>query len=228
MIARNEDALRKGMTHAAMWITAFYVLAGAIGLMGVVAVPGLDSGDMLTGAILERSGFGVFGIVAGGVILFGIVAASLSSVDSQFLALGAGACRDIFLNVFNYSLPDKEQLILVRLIMFVMGVAAIGMALDPPRLVIQLNVLAAAGPLILLPTAVVGVIWPRRVSGFVPLGSIFMGLAAFFILYSVFGNDGIQGWNIGLISGMLATLVFAGLVGVDMARTERPANDWRV
>jgi solute:Na+ symporter, SSS family len=215
MIAKDTDELRKAMYVAPVFIFSWYFLAAVIGITGLISVPGLTSGDLLTGTLLKSQEQYLWGAIAGGVVLFGILSASLSSVDSQFLALGAGASRDVFNNFFGYQLSDSEQIKLVRVVMVVIGIAAIVMAVNPPRLVIQLNVLAAAGPMVLLPTALCGVLWPQTLRSWVPTASIIIGGVCFVVLHAIYGNDGLGGWSAGFISGLAAIMIFAIGAGLD-------------
>ena len=208
MIAKDNKALRKGVQTASLVIFAFYALAAIIGICGLVIEPSLDSGDKLTGVLLDQASTNFIGALIAGTILFAIISASLSSVDSQFLALGAGATRDIFKNLLKFELTRPQQMATARAVMFFIGLAAILMAMDPPRLVIQLNILAASGVLLLMPTTISAVFWPKRFSALVPFMSILFGVVTFFVLFYLNGANGFYGWNSGVIAMLVSTIIF--------------------
>ncbi len=208
MIAKNKTELRRGVVSAPWVIFAFYSLAAIIGIIGIFIEPSLDSGDKLTGILLSKTNEHILGSILSGIVLFSFISASLSSVDSQFISLGAGTARDIFQNMLKYKLNDQKQMLVGRSIMAIVGGAAIIIAFDPPRLVIQLNIMAASGVMLLLPTIIGGVFCPLKYKVTVPFISIGSGIIAFvFFAFTENGRE-ISNWNAGVLATVVSTTTF--------------------
>lgn len=210
MIAKNEREIVKSMPVAALLIVLLYSSAAVIGLIGSVVAPGLESGDQLVGHLLSQAPglLGPWGMLAGGIVISCILASSLSSVDSQFLALGASATRDIAANVFQLELSETAQLRMARIVMIAIGCAALLLALDPPQLIVQLAVFAASGTMALVPTFVGAVALKRRPPESVAVASIVFGFGGFLGLVFWLGPNGYNGWHPGVMSLGIATLVY--------------------
>ena len=210
MVAKDNITLRESMPIAAGLIFLLYLSAAIIGLAGAAVVPGLDSGDKLVGTLLSTMDQRVLGlaVLIGGVIIACIIASALSSVDSQFLALGASAVRDVAQGVFGIRLNDREQIFGSRLVMAVIGLGAVFLALDPPQLMVQLAVFAASGTMPLVPTFIGAACLSRPAKPEVALWSIALGMLTFALFVIWRGADGFEGWHPGVIAFLVSAVVY--------------------
>ena len=73
------------------------------------------------------SSHGVFFAIVAGVILAGILAATMSTADSQLLAAASSVSQDITAEFMGVKLDEKKSLLLAR--MTVIGIALVGLVL---------------------------------------------------------------------------------------------------
>jgi SSS family solute:Na+ symporter len=221
MIAEKDEYVGRSMWIAGLIIFLLYICAAGIGLLGLAIEPGLESGDLLSGKLLNRAEqpLGLGGAVIGGVILAAVIAAALSSVDSQFLALGASAARDVLGKAIGLELSDVAQLRVIRLVMLFIGIGAVIMALDPPPLIVQLAVFATSGTMVLVPTFAGAVLLHRPPRAGWALASIGIGFLLFSCLMFTVGVEYFWGWHPGVIAFAASLLVYGlGAVVAPMAK----------
>lgn len=210
MIAEKDEYVARSMWIAGLVIFLLYICAAGIGLLGLALEPGLESGDLLSGRLLHRAEqpLGIAGALIGGVILAAVIAAALSSVDSQFLALGASAARDVLGKAIGLELSDAAQLRVIRLVMLFIGFGAVVMALDPPPLIVQLAVFATSGTMALVPTFAGAVLLRRPPKAGWALASIGIGFFVFIVLMFTVGVEYFWGWHPGVIAFGVSLIVY--------------------
>jgi len=102
-----------------------------IGLGSRILVPtavGINSIDEIFPYIIDT----IFSTHYGGLILISIIAAAISSANSQLLILASGFCNDIYKNLFNPSINDEKFLNLNRFFVGLGGTTSLLLALNPP------------------------------------------------------------------------------------------------
>lgn len=222
MIARDDREIERSMPIAAITIFLLYSGAAVVGIVGAELFPGLSSGDQLMGAILSN-GFeflGGLGLVVSGLILACVFASALSSVDSQFLALGAAGTRDVLKAFFGVELSERAEFRAARVFMGLIGLAALMLALNPPALIVQLAVFAASGTMCLVPTFVGAAVLRKKPSGYVAMISISAGFGAFIYLSLNYGADVIWGWHPGIFALVISTVLY-GIASIIPTRNAR-------
>ena len=81
----------------------------------------------------------------GGLLLCGILAAIMSTADSQLLVSSSAVANDLFKGVFFKKLKDKQVLFIARATVFVVAIIAIVIAWDPNSSIMNLVSDAWAG-----------------------------------------------------------------------------------
>ena len=91
------------------------------------------------------STFGVIPALIGGVIIAGILAATMSTADAQLLGAASGVTHNLLNNVFGLKLDDKKNMLVARIT--VIGVAVLGaiFASDPNSSIFRVVSFAWAG-----------------------------------------------------------------------------------
>lgn len=160
MAIRDEKELKKSRTIAIVWVTISLLFAVIIGIIGRAYM-----GDSLIGG-QEESVFIQMIIKVftkdfnlafiGGLFLCGILAAIMSTADSQLLVTASSVSEDIYHRVVNKKATDKKVLMISRITVLLVAVLAYIIALNPDSKVMDLvssawaGLGAAFGPIVLM------------------------------------------------------------------------------
>lgn len=157
--------------------------------------------------------------VLGGLLGAGILAAVMSSLDSQFLAIGSMVTNDIAVDLLGKGrLDDRAKVRLGRLVVIGIAAAAYLCSLAEPRSVFTLGVWCFSGYSALFPVALAAIYWRRATAP----GAIAAVLATVAVGWAFFHAGG-YGSNPGyLFMGMLPVVPMVAastlaLVGVSLA-----------
>ena len=91
------------------------------------------------------STYGVFAAIVAGCILAGILAATMSTADSQLLAASSAFSENIVQNVFGIRLTNKQNMLVARMTVVVIAVIATFLASNPDSSVFEIVSFAWAG-----------------------------------------------------------------------------------
>lgn len=151
MAIEDESKLVLSRRVASIWVTIAMGVAIFIGVVGLGVVkagnmaPLEDSERVIIALtdILSKNGF--LAAVLGGVILAGILAATMSTADSQMLVAASGVSENIVQDFFGKKLTEKQSLMVAR--GTILAIAAIGLFLakDPNSSVFGIVSFAWAG-----------------------------------------------------------------------------------
>ncbi len=131
MSVRSQKELRKSSVIGISWtlvILTMSVAAGAVGRVmssrGIIEIT--DSATVFIQ--MTRS---IFPAVISGVLLSAILAASMSTADSQLLASASAFASDVYKPVFRKNASDKEMLWAGRLVVVLIAIIALLIASNP-------------------------------------------------------------------------------------------------
>ena len=127
MSVRSDKDLKKSRIIGIGWTTlilGFGVLAGAVGRMFLGDV----SDSSIIFILMVRK---LFPALISGILLSAILAAAMSSADSQLLAASSAFSSDIYKPIFRKKASDKEMLWAGRLIVVIIAVVAVVIASSP-------------------------------------------------------------------------------------------------
>ena len=131
----------------AMGITIFI---GMVGLgMTKAGELGFLSGSSSETIIVEIAGLisrhGVLAAIVAGLILAGILAATMSTADSQMLAAASSVSQNIVQDFFKVKISEKKSLLVARLTIVVISLIGVFLARDPNSSVFNIVSFAWAG-----------------------------------------------------------------------------------
>ncbi len=160
MAIKNEKEVKKSRKIAIVWVI---LSLGAACLLGMIARGALNTQlddnnaqtvfIRLIQQVFSGNGFLVF---LGGVFLCGILAAIMSTADSQLLVTSSAVSEDMFKGVIKKNASEKTALLVGRIAVIVIAVIAFVIALDENSSVMKLvsdawgGFGAAFGPVVLL------------------------------------------------------------------------------
>ena len=153
MAIRDENELKLSRRIAAVWVVISMGVAVFIGIVGH-AVSAAGRIPYLEGSATETvivklsdllSSFGIVPAVVAGCILAGILAATMSTADSQLLAASSAFSENLVQNVMGIRLTQKQNMIIARLTVVVIAIIALFLARDPNSNVFQIVSFAWAG-----------------------------------------------------------------------------------
>jgi SSS family solute:Na+ symporter len=150
-----------------------YTLVAVLwGFAALVRFPDLDSGDLATPSLLASD---LVPPVVGVIVIVGILAAAISTIDSILLTLSSMVARDVYGNSPGGADEDRQLLVgkLVIPIIAVLALLFAGLQLD---LIAVLAVSSSAGLLVTVPAIIGAFFWRRGTAAGVLTSIILSGL----------------------------------------------------
>ena len=154
MAIRQEKELTLSRRIATIWVVISMATAIAIGVIGYsVSVAGKvpflttssDSETIIIQMADLMSRHGVLLIIAAGIIISGILSATMSTADSQLLAAASSVSQDLMQDFFHVKLTEKTTMVVARITVLVIAIISIFLAWDPNSSVFRVVSFAWAG-----------------------------------------------------------------------------------
>lgn len=153
MAIEDENKLKLSRRVASVWVVISLVVAVFIGIVGY-SMSKVGAIEILTGSNSETiivrianllSTYGPLAAIVAGVIIAGILAATMSTADSQLLASASSVSQNLVKECFNVKMSEKSSLIVARVTVVVISVLGIILAADPNSSVFEIVSFAWAG-----------------------------------------------------------------------------------
>ena len=230
MAIRDENELKLSRRIAAIWVVLSMGVAVFIGIVGravsaagrIAALEGSATETVIVQLSNLLSGFGILPAIVAGCILAGILAATMSTADSQLLAASSAFSENLVQNVFGVKLTQKQTMLIARLTVVVIAIIALFLARDPNSNVFQIVSFAWAGfGATFGPAMLCALFWKRSNRQGIMAGLVAGGVMIFVWKFLVKPLGGI--WNIyELLPAFLVAL--AAIVIVSLATPEPEAE----
>ena len=203
-IPRSLQSMRFMMMATPVYAFLILIPAMILGLGAAVVFPNLASGDMVLGQVLSSH----VSVALIGLVICGVVAASMSTVSSQLLVLGSLVAKDLYLNMRRDWRPsDAAQLWVGRLAVMLAAGIAILLSIRPPRLLVELSIDSFAGTMQLAPAFVGGLYW-KQANRTGALASMVVGTAVFSLTNWALDGPLLGGFHPGLLGLVAGSAVF--------------------
>lgn len=130
MSIKSEKEMNKSRVIGICWTTLILIMASVVGIVGHQYLGTyLDDGTKsLVFVTLVRN---VFPALIAGVLLSAILAASMSTADSQLLASSSAFASDVYKPIIRKKASDKEMLWAGRIVVAIIAVVALLIAISP-------------------------------------------------------------------------------------------------
>ena len=190
MAIRNENDVKTSRRIASVWVVLSMSVAVLIGVIGLAvsqtgAIPQLKTSAESETIVIQlanlMSGHSALFAISGGIVLSGILAATMSTADSQLLAASSSVSKDLLQDFFKVKISDKIAIIVARVTVVAIALIALILAWNPNSSVFRVVSFAwagfgaAFGPAILL-----SLFW-RRMNCWGAFAGVFCGGAMVFI-----------------------------------------------
>jgi len=178
---RSNEEIKQARRIATVWCVIALFVAVSIGIAGRVVFP-----TALASAAQAES---IFIIVAqrflppfiAGIILAGILAATISSSDSYLLIASSAVAKNFYQHVFKKDATDKQVMQVSRIVLLLITVVATIIALDENSIIFQIVSFAWAGfGATFGPVILTSVLW-RRVTRQGALAGMLVGGGMVFV-----------------------------------------------
>jgi SSS family solute:Na+ symporter len=201
---RSMKDLRRMLLGFMVFGFVYTLVSVTWGFASLVRFPDLATADLATPTLLASD---IVPTVLGVIVMIGIIAAAVSTIDSIMLTLSSMLTRDVYL-VAAPGASESRQLLIGKAILPVIAALAYLFAQLEIDLIAVLSVSASAGLLVMVP-AIVGAFFWRRGTGLGAIASI-VGAG---ILVGVLQYSGAQPLDqaSGVWGLLLATLLFVGV-----------------
>lgn len=184
MSIKSADMIKKSRIIATVWVVVSLFASAAVAVTGYAYMSSTGM-EIFTNAAGAETIFMVLvqkltpGFIAG-ILLCAIVAAIMSTSDSQMLVTASAFANDIYKSVFNKNASDKLLLNLSRVAIIVIAAMAYVLALNPDTSVMSLVSYAWAGlGAAFGPTMLLSLFWKRMTMPGALAGMISGGLGVF-------------------------------------------------
>jgi len=227
---RSEKEMNKSRIIGCSWLFLILLATCTVGLIGRRFIgDALMNGksDLIFIEMVRRVfewlgnsvGLVTLFIFCAGVLLSAILAAAMSTADSQLLASASAFASDLYKPLLRKNASDKEMLVAGRVVVIVIAVAAFLIASSPSckGLMALVSCAWAAFGSAFGPVMLLALFW-RRLTYAGALAGIIAGFAVDIIWYIFLSDSGIYEIIPGFAAGLLAALIVS-------LCTKRPSLD---
>ena len=227
MAIKSPKEVKKSRVIGSVWTCLILAFAVAVGLVGRVLLGNTLSDSSTVFISMVRM---LFPAVISGILLSAILAAAMSTADSQLLASASAFASDVYKPVFRKNAGNKEMIWIGRVVVIIISIVAVIIASSPNSGSIMSLVSnawgvfgAAFGPVILL-----SLFW-KKLSFGGTIAGIVVGAAVDILWLAFLGSTGLYellpGFAAGLIAAIVVSLIKAPSDDVQALFDEAKAYD---
>ena len=155
---RSNSEICKARRIGIIWMVISYIGAILIGTLGTVYLKkyGITLDSVSAETVFSATMQNMYPAFIAGIFLCAILAASMSTADSQLLAASSAVSQDIFKGLIKKDAEEKDVLIVSRFTVFLIALIALLLSLNPSSSIFNLVSFAWSGfggtfgPLVLL------------------------------------------------------------------------------
>lgn len=225
MAVKNEKELKKSSVIAIVWVFISLVAACVIGVVGraflapmVLGADGAASAESVFIELINKVFNDRLALpFVGGIFLCGILAAIMSTADSQLLVCASSVSKDIYKNVVKPDASDEKVLKISRITVIVVALLAFVIAWNPDSSIMKLvsdawaGLGSAFGPIV-----VCSLFWRRTNFAGAVAGIVSGGLTVIIWDYlplvngeTIYSATGIYSLLVGFVISLVCIVVFS-------------------
>lgn len=182
MAIRKTDELVRARRIATVWVVISLAAAVLIGLMGRAMFPVHETLNTASGAenvfiVLSRH---LLPPLLAGLVMAGILAATISSSDSYLLIAASAVSLNIFKGILKKDASDKQVMTMSRIILLLIAVAGVVIAMDENSVIFTIVSFAWAGfGAVFGPIMLFSLFWKRTTQAGAVAGMVTGGVVVF-------------------------------------------------
>lgn len=127
MAIKSTDMIKKSRVIAIVWVILAFAGSVGVALAGAVYFNSMDAQENIFINVASH----LFPSVIAGILLSAIIAASMSTADSQLLVSSSSFTSDIYKTVIRKKASDKEMMNVGRIVVILISVVAVFIATNP-------------------------------------------------------------------------------------------------
>ena len=227
MAIRKTDELVRARRIATVWVVISLAAAVLIGLMGRAMFPVHETLNTASGAenvfiVLSRH---LLPPLLAGLVMAGILAATISSSDSYLLIAASAVSLNIFKGILKKDASDKQVMTMSRIILLLIAVAGVVIAMDENSVIFTIVSFAWAGfGAVFGPIMLFSLFWKRTTQAGAVAGMVTGGVVVFLwklVLKPLGGVFGIYELFPAFVLSCLAILVVSLLTPAPSAQIQQ-------
>ena len=153
MAIEDENKLKISRRVATIWVVISLTIGVFIGIVGysmskagaIEVLTGSNSETIIVRVAHLLSTYGAIPAIIGGLILAGMLAATMSTADSQLLAAASAVSQNLVKDCFHIKITEKMSIVVARITVVVIAVIGVFMASNPDSSVFTIVSFAWAG-----------------------------------------------------------------------------------
>ncbi len=145
MAIRKQEEVKISRRIAVIWVIISLSAAVFIGLMGRVLYPDAFLTKSAAESIFIRMSTNFFPPLLAGIVMAGILAATISSSDSYLLIAASAFSKNIYHGILKKDASDKQVLRMSRITLLVIAIVAMVIAIDENSVIFDVVAFAWAG-----------------------------------------------------------------------------------
>ena len=215
-VAKDIDKLKKSALLYGLIPLFISILPVIIGVLGHISFP--DLSGQATDQILPKMLIAHSSEWFAGLVMTGALAAFMSTLDSQLLALSTIMTRD-FVLPFRKNIDLKQQVFIGRIWVVILALVGLAIAAQPFDTIDDMGRLAFGGLAVLFPVTIAVVRWGGVPPVFAILSIIVGELLLIGFYYKLLPSE----WLFGFDNSIIILLICFGIIGIGKISTNKQA-----
>lgn len=141
MAARNSKTIKEARFIAIIWGILIYSGAIILGLAGRILIPEIADSEY----IFPKLALLLLPAILSGIMLSAVMAAIMSTADSQLLVASSSLVRDLYEKTFAKKINERKLLTLSRYAVLLLGILSLVLALSKTRVIFWFVLFAWSG-----------------------------------------------------------------------------------
>jgi SSS family solute:Na+ symporter len=192
-IPNSRAALHRTITIYPLVTAILFLFPITIGVLGHIDFPALEGKQVDQVLPMMLAAYTPYWFEA--LVMVGALAAFMSTMDSQLLALSSMLTRDVYQRGFRPTASHRAQVLTGRILVAVLALIGLALAWKPPATILEIATHAFTGLAVLFPTTIATLYWSSTRPG-ACMASILVGEA----LLLGYATDAIPAaWSFGFL-----------------------------